>query len=82
MTILYASTNLPLICVSQPKALAKIITWFSLQTFLSTEWQDDWRGVGLLGNTLQKEEWQLEGDKFNTLNELNCHDTVNLISSE
>jgi len=49
---------------------------------MSIEWQDYWRGVGLLGNKLEKEEWQLEGDKFTTLNELNCHDRVNLISSE
>jgi hypothetical protein len=80
--MLNVSTNLPLNCVSQPKALAKIITWLSLQTLLSIKWQDDWRSVGLLGYTLEKEEWQLEGDKFTTLNELNCHDRVNLISSE
>jgi len=80
--MLNASTNMPLICVNEPKALAKIITWLSLQTLMSIEWQDYWRGVGLLGNKLEKEEWQLEGDKFTTLNELNCHDRVNLISSE
>jgi hypothetical protein len=80
--MLNASTNLPLICIRQPKTLTNNITWLSLQTLLSIEWKNYGRGVGLIGNTLQKEKWQLEGDKFTKLNELNYQGTVNVIRSE